>query len=71
MFRTKEDMIDAYGWSQSARMIYLLDLISEGKSKDEIRHLVTEHKPQPLMKSKSFNMLWNKYERIADKIQFV
>ena len=71
MFRTKEDMIDAYGWSQSARMIYLLDLISEGKTKDEIRHLVTEHQPQPLMKPKSFNLLWNKYERIADKIDFV
>ena len=71
MFRTKEDMIDVYGWSQSARILYLIDLIGEGKTKDEIELLVTEHQPQPLMKPKSFELLWNKYQRISDKLEFV
>ena len=45
--------------------------MQQGKTKDEIKRLVTEHQPQPLMKPKSFELLWNKYNRISDKFDFI
>ena len=36
MFRTKEDFIIAYGWSKSSRLLYLIELMKQGKTKDEI-----------------------------------
>ncbi len=72
MFNKVEDMIDVYGWSQSSRLLYIINKhMIEGKTKEEIHDDVCNHKPQPLIKEKSFNLLWNKFERISDKVHFV
>ena len=72
MFNNVEDMIDVYGWSQSSRLLYIINKhMIEGKTKQEIHDDVCNHKPLPLIKEKSFNVLWNRYERISDKVNFV
>mgnify|MGYP001214210196 CR=1 FL=1 len=71
MFRTKEDLIDVYGWSVASRLLYIVELLEQGQTKDDIRELLVDHKPKPMMKPKSFEVLWNRYERISDKIEFV
>ena len=70
MFRTKEDFIIAYGWSKSSRLLYLIELMQQGKTKDEIREILVEHKPKPMMKPKSFEVLWNNYESISHMLEF-
>tara|TARA_Y100000310_G_C20455598_1_gene702893 strand:+ start:412 stop:630 length:219 start_codon:yes stop_codon:yes gene_type:complete len=72
MFNNVEDLIEVYGWSLSSRLIYIINKhMIEGKSKQEIHDDVCNHKPLPLIKEKSFNVLWNRYERISDKVNFV
>jgi hypothetical protein len=72
MFNNVEDMIDVYGWSQSSRLLYIINKhMIEGKTKQEIHDDVCNHKPQPLLKEKSFKVLWGRYERISNKVNFV
>ena len=51
--------------------IYIIQKLSEGKTKQEIHDDVCNHKPQPLIKEKSFKVLWGRYERISNKVNFV
>ena len=70
MFRTKEDLIDVYGWSVASRLLYIVELLEQGQTKDDIRELLVEHKPKPMMKPKSFEVLWNNYESISHMLEF-
>jgi len=70
MFNTETELIKILGWTQSSRLLYLINKrFTEGLSKSQIENeVVIKNK---LFKPKAFTSYWNKMERIQDEIGFV
>ena len=66
---TTTDLIKILGWTTSSKLIYILNVIKQNKSKEQIYHHLVEE--TGLLKSKSFYNCWNTIHRFKDDIQFV
>ncbi len=68
-FKNETDLIKVLGWSKSSKMIFILRMINNNMTKEDIyKELVEDN---GLMKTKSFKTYWNQIDRIKESIQFV
>jgi len=68
-FKNETDLIKVLGWSKSSKMIFILRMINNNMTKEDIyKELVEDN---GFMKTKSFKTYWNQIDRIKESIQFV
>jgi hypothetical protein len=70
MYKNPLDIIDQHYWTEGGKFNELIRLnLEQKKSEDECYEILVEK--YSLMKPKEFRSKWNRFQRIAPKVEWV
>ena len=70
MYKNELDVIEQHNWTEGSKYIQLIKMnMKESRDEDECRKLLVD--VYQLMKPKEFKSKWNRFQRIAPKVEWI